>query len=65
MTTLPRWADLILVPLISLLLAGVISALVILAIGQSPGEALKVMVDGEERMSVAVEINEAMLQRQS
>ena len=46
MTTLPRWADLILVPLISLLLAGVISALVILAIGQSPGEALKVMVDG-------------------
>lgn len=46
MTTLPRWADLVLVPLISLLLAGIISALVILAIGQSPGEALKVMVDG-------------------
>jgi simple sugar transport system permease protein len=46
MTRLPRWADLVLVPLISLLLAGIISALVILAIGQSPGEALKTMVDG-------------------
>ncbi|GAB4384878.1 ABC transporter permease [Albidovulum sp.] len=46
MTQLPRWADLVLVPLISLLLAGVISALVILAIGQSPGEALRTMVQG-------------------
>lgn len=46
MTKLPRWADLVLVPLISLLLAGIISALVILAIGQSPSEALKVMVEG-------------------
>ena len=32
MTKLPRWADLVLVPAISLLLAGLISALVILAI---------------------------------
>lgn len=46
MTKLPRWADVALVPLISLLLAGVISALVILAIGQSPSEALKTMVQG-------------------
>lgn len=46
MTPLPRWADLVLVPLISLLLAGIISALVILSIGQSPTEALKVMVEG-------------------
>ncbi|MEI2807684.1 ABC transporter permease [Albidovulum sp.] len=46
MTRLPRWADLVLVPLISLLLAGIISALVILAIGQSPMEALRTMVDG-------------------
>ena len=46
MTKLPRWADVVLVPLISLLLAGIISALVILAIGQSPWEALKTMVDG-------------------
>ena len=46
MEKLPKWADLALVPLISLLLAAVISALVLLAIGQSPMEALKVMVDG-------------------
>lgn len=46
MNRLPRWADLVLVPLISLLLAGAISALVILAIGQSPWEALRTMVVG-------------------
>ncbi|MFB2531388.1 ABC transporter permease [Paracoccus sp. p3-h83] len=46
MTPLPRWADLVLVPLISLALAALISALVILAIGQSPLEALKTMVEG-------------------
>ncbi|MCB2125438.1 MAG: ABC transporter permease [Rhodobacteraceae bacterium] len=46
MTKLPRWADLVLVPAISLLLAGLISALVILAIGQSPSEALRTMVQG-------------------
>lgn len=46
MTPLPRWADLVLTPLISLLLAFGISALVILAIGQNPVEALKVMVTG-------------------
>jgi len=46
MTKLPRWADVVLVPLISLLLAGIISALVILAIGQSPMEALTTMVTG-------------------
>ena len=46
MTRLPRWADLVLVPLISLLFAGIISALVILAIGQSPMEALRTMVTG-------------------
>jgi len=46
MTRLPRWADLVLVPLISLALAFAISALVILSIGQNPAEALKVMVTG-------------------
>lgn len=46
MTRLPRWADLVLVPLISLALAFAISALVILSIGQNPIEALKVMVTG-------------------
>jgi ABC-type uncharacterized transport system permease subunit len=46
MERLPRWADVVLVPLVSLLMAAVLSALVILAIGQDPWEALKVMVDG-------------------
>ncbi|MEZ5778590.1 MAG: ABC transporter permease [Paracoccaceae bacterium] len=46
MTRIPRWADLVLVPVISLLLAAIISALVILAIGQSPSEALRTMVVG-------------------
>jgi general nucleoside transport system permease protein len=46
MTKLPTWADVVLVPLISLLLAAFVSALVLLAIGQSPREAITVMVDG-------------------
>ena len=46
MERMPRWADVILTPLISLALAFAISALVILAIGESPTEALKVMVQG-------------------
>ncbi|MEM7296303.1 MAG: ABC transporter permease [Pseudomonadota bacterium] len=46
MTALPKWADVVLVPFISLLLAAALSALVILAIGESPGEALWLMIDG-------------------
>jgi ABC-type uncharacterized transport system permease subunit len=46
MDRLPRWADVALVPLISLLLAAIISALVLLSIGQSPVEAFNVMVEG-------------------
>ena len=46
MDRIPRWADLVLVPLVSLLLAAIISALVILAIGQDPMEALRTMVTG-------------------
>ncbi|WP_112873169.1 ABC transporter permease [Paracoccus endophyticus] len=46
MTRLPRWADLVLTPLISLVLAFGLSALVILAIGESPWLALKTMVTG-------------------
>ncbi|TGD44335.1 ABC transporter permease [Pseudotabrizicola sediminis] len=46
MDRLPRWADITLVPLVSLLFAAAISALVLLVIGQSPVEAFKVMVDG-------------------
>jgi ABC-type uncharacterized transport system permease subunit len=46
MDRLPRWADVALVPLVSLLMAATISALVIIAIGQDPWEAITVMVQG-------------------
>ena len=46
MERLPKWADLVLVPLVSLLLAAIIAALVIIAIGQDPWEAITVMVQG-------------------
>ena len=46
MEKMPKWADVILIPLISLLLAAILSALVILAIGENPWEAVKLMVTG-------------------
>ena len=46
MQKMPTWAEVVLVPLISLLLAAIISAIVILAIGENPWEALKLMVQG-------------------
>lgn len=46
MDVMPKWAEVVLVPLISLLLAAVLSALVILAIGEDPVEAVKLMVSG-------------------
>ena len=46
MDVMPKWAEVILIPLISLLLAAILSALVILAIGESPMNALKIMVEG-------------------
>ncbi len=46
MDKMPKWADVILTPLISVILAMAISALVILAIGESPVEAMKTMVNG-------------------
>ncbi|MEM6276110.1 MAG: ABC transporter permease [Pseudomonadota bacterium] len=46
MDKMPRWADVLLVPLISLLLAALLSALVILGIGENPVEALGYMIDG-------------------
>lgn len=46
MDKMPRWADAVLVPLISLLLASALSALVILGIGEDPVAAFKLMVDG-------------------
>ncbi|SLN23793.1 ABC transporter permease [Roseisalinus antarcticus] len=46
MDRMPRWADVILIPLISLILAALLSALVILFIGESPIEAIKLMISG-------------------
>jgi len=46
MDKMPKWADVILVPVISLLLAAIISAIVILAIGEDPWAALKLMISG-------------------
>jgi len=45
-TKLPYWADIVLVPLVSLMFAAIISALVLLSIGQDPAAALNVMVAG-------------------
>ncbi len=46
MSTMPKWADAVLVPLISLVIAFVISGLVILAIGEDPIAAMKLMITG-------------------
>ncbi len=46
MDKMPKWADVVLIPLISLLLAAALSALVILAIGEDPIAAVKLMVSG-------------------
>jgi general nucleoside transport system permease protein len=46
MEKMPKWADVLLVPLISLLIAFVISSLVIWGIGEDPIAAMKIMVDG-------------------
>ncbi len=46
MQKMPQWAEVTLVPLISLVLAAILSALVILAIGENPIEAVNLMVTG-------------------
>ena len=46
MGVMPKWADVVLVPLISLIIAALLSALLILAIGESPVAALKLIIEG-------------------
>ncbi|MCB1367930.1 MAG: ABC transporter permease [Rhodobacteraceae bacterium] len=46
METMPRWADVILVPLINLVLAFSVAGLVVLAIGQNPLDAIYYMIKG-------------------
>ena len=46
MSILPKWTEIILIPLISLTLSFLISGIVIIAIGEDPIAALVLMVDG-------------------
>ncbi|EKE69038.1 ABC transporter permease [Celeribacter baekdonensis] len=46
MNKMPKWADAVLIPLISILLAFLLSGLVIMAIGKDPVMAIKTMVQG-------------------
>ena len=46
MQKMPAWADIVLIPLISLFLAAFISGLVIIGIGEDPVAAVKMMVTG-------------------
>ncbi|MDJ0859662.1 MAG: ABC transporter permease [Dinoroseobacter sp.] len=46
MDTMPKWVDALLVPFISVLIAFLISGVVIVAIGEDPIEAVKLMVTG-------------------
>ncbi|OUS05711.1 sugar ABC transporter permease [Rhodobacterales bacterium 52_120_T64] len=43
---LPKWADVVLIPLLSLLLAFLVSGLVVMFIGKDPIQAVQVMVSG-------------------
>ena len=46
MNRMPHWADVVLIPLISVLLALFVSGLVVLLIGENPFEAMAIMVNG-------------------
>ena len=46
MDKMPKWADVVLIPLISVILALLVSGLVVAIIGESPWRAMQVMVKG-------------------
>ncbi|MEO0359335.1 MAG: ABC transporter permease, partial [Pseudomonadota bacterium] len=46
MHPIPRWADVILIPLISVLLAAICAGLLLVAINEDPFDAMKLMIDG-------------------
>lgn len=52
--SLPRWADLILIPALNLALAFLVAGLVVLFIGENPIEALKVLIVGSLGSSYAI-----------
>ena len=45
-TTLPRWIDIGLIPVLNVMMALAVSGLIILAIGEDPLEAVKIMLNG-------------------
>jgi general nucleoside transport system permease protein len=45
-TTLPRWADLALIPALNLLLAFIVAGLVVVFIGEDPIEAVRILIVG-------------------
>jgi general nucleoside transport system permease protein len=45
-TALPRWADLVLIPALNLLLAFLVAGLVVIFIGENPVEAMRILVQG-------------------
>ena len=45
-TTLPRWADLFLIPVLNLLLAFIVAGLVVIFIGENPIRALQLLITG-------------------
>lgn len=46
MDTMPKWADIVLIPLINLTLALLVSGLIIALIGESPVQAMSIMIKG-------------------
>ena len=46
MKPIPHWADIALIPIVSVCLAALCAALLVVAIGENPWAALKLMVDG-------------------
>ena len=53
-TTLPRWADLVLIPALNLLLAFLVAGLVVLFIGEDPIEAVRLLLVGSLGSSYAI-----------
>ncbi len=52
--TLPRWADLVLIPAVNLLLAFLVAGLVVLFIGEDPIEAVRLLLVGSVGSSYAI-----------
>ena len=54
MEKMPRWADIVLVPLINITLAFIVAGLLVLAIGQNPFDMVYWMIKGSLGSSAGV-----------